>query len=332
MAANRSTRSILIHNPLSSALALVLAAVLAPSASIAQEKPDRAGLEATIEVLRPFAYEGEELLVRVTVTNTAEKPFESAGIIDLAGGLKVLAGPDFNPLKNQSKPGNARSKPEVLPGGGFFGAIQDIVSVVPDMKKAGDYRISWEGAGVSSNTVTVMVIPRFDPEEKYVAVFETDYGLMEFDLLTDIAPAHVQNFYDLAGQGFYDNTMLHQVIKGVELRGGDQTGTGDGRPIYLLDPEIGNAKHLRGTLSMVRSQHRLKDNGSQFVITLSPVESYDGVLSVFGQVRSGQDTLTAIENLPTSGQYKAPYFRPLQPVFIKSVSVQRATQRKAAGG
>ena len=333
MEANRRSRSTLIHHLVAPVLAIVLVLALAPAAVVAQEDTGGGGLEATIEVQQPFCYAGEELLVRLTILNAGDKRYENMAGIDLVGGLKVLGGPELRPLKNKGKSDGANSKPAVLPAGGFFGGIHDILQVVPDMKKPGNYRISWEGAGASSNTVVVTVIPKFEEEASYIAVFETDYGFLEFDLLTDIAPLHVQNFYDLAGQGFYDNTMLHQVIKGVEVRGGDPTGTGDGRPIYLLDPEINReVRHSRGTLSMLRMQNRFKDNGSQFVITLAPIASYDGVLSVFGRFRSGEDVLTAIENLPTSGQYETPYFRPLQPVLIKTVSVKKSGRRNASGG
>ena len=149
----------------------------------------------------------------------------------------------------------------------------------------------------------------FDPAAAYVAVLETDYGSMEFDLKTKEAPRHVQNFYDLAQQGFYDNTLFHQVIKGVEVRGGDKgmgrlhAGAGDrpGVEAFARDAVDADVRAAAGQRVAVRDH-------------AGSAASYDGQLSIFGQMRSGDDTLTAIENIPTSGQIEAPFYKPVKPI------------------
>ena len=47
-------------------------------------------------------------------------------------------------------------------------------------------------------------------------------------------------------------------------------------------------------------------------------------LSIFGQMRSGDDTLTAIENIPTSGQIEAPFYKPVKPIHLRTVTVRKA--------
>jgi len=299
-----------------------------PSGGSAEEKPHV--LQATLEVLRPFSYEGDPLMVRVAIFNTSDQPYENAAGINLLGGLKV-ASPSRGKLTPKAKTDlDPKKQPAVIPAGGFFGMIQDISTLIPDVSKADTYNISWEGAGVTADAVTVKVIPRFDPTAAYVAMIETDFGYLEFDLMTKEAPRHVQNFYDLASQGFYDNTIVHQVVKGVEARGGDPTGSGTGFPGYTLEPEITRElKHRRGTLSAVHLPGQKQDNGSQFVILLSPHEQYDGNLSIFGQLRKGDDVLQAIEAIPTTGQYDIPYYRPLKPIVLRSVVVRKAEAPKA---
>jgi len=292
----------------------------------AADPPARGKLEPTLEVLRPFTYEGEPLLVRIAVFNTGDAPFSNSSGIDLLGSLGVSSSRKGR-LKVKDKPAfDPKQQPGVIPPGGFFGVIHDIASMVPDLSAADTYTLSWEApGGWAASPVTVKVIPRFDPEAAYVAVLETDYGDLEFDLRTKQAPRHVQNFHDLALQGYYDNTQLHQIIRGVELRGGDPSGTGNGWPLYLLEPEISpDIKHTRGTLSMVRFAPG-QDHGSQFVVTLSPLAKYDGELSIFGQLRAGEETLLAIENIPTSGQMEAPFYKPVKPMLLKSVTVRKAS-------
>ena len=295
----------------SAALLLVLAGAALTVHRAAAEESTEAGLQATVEVRTPYAHVGEPLMVRLTIYNGGEKPYADGSAINVLSGFTVETDP--------------KKQPAVVAAGGFFGVVQDVTAVVSDMDKPDTYTIGWKGAGVTSNTLTVKVIPKFDPSAHYVAVFETDFGSMEFDLLSKEAPLHVGNFFDLAHQGFYDNSNFHLIIRGVELRGGDPTGTGLGRAIYAIQPEISpDLKHKRGTLSMVHMPTVRQDNGSQFVITLSAVEGYDGFLSIFGQLRKGEDTLMALENIPTTGQYQSPIFNPLKPVVIKKLTVKKA--------
>jgi len=313
-------------------LVLLAVSVLAGPWSAARQAGDGGGpLQATLELLRPFVYAGDPLLVRVAVFNTSDKPVANEPGMDLLGGLQV-AEQKRGSLTIKKKPElDAKQQPAVIRAGGFFGVIQDITSVFP-LDEPGSYTISWSGKGVSTTPVTVHVIPRFDPSAHYVAVIETDFGYLEIDLLTDAAPAHVQNFYDLAQQGFYDNTALHQIIKGVELRGGDPAGTGTGWPGYGLDPEIKpDLKHVRGTLTSVPLAGLRQDNGSQFVITLSRLAEYDGERTVFGQARDSEDVLLALENIPTSGGYEAPVYRPLKTVVVRSVKIKTAEPETKEG-
>ena len=295
------------------------------------EKPPPGPLLATLEANRPFAYAGDQILVRLTLFNTGDKEFDNSAGINLLGGLGV-----FSPERGQLKPSATAGadekgqQPAVVAPGGFFGVIKDVVPLVSGMDKPDTYSITWQGLGVSSNSLFIRVIPKFDPTAHYVATFETDFGNMEFDLLTQVAPVHVRNFYDLALQGFYDNIAIHQIIKGVEVRGGDLEGTGYGRPIYLIPSEVTkDLKHVRGTLSSVFMPAQKQDHGSQFIIALSTVADYDGTLSIFGQMRTGEEVLKAIESIPTTGQHSAPYFKPLKPLFLKRINVTRAVETKS---
>jgi len=299
---------------------------LAVGALGAEESAPSSPLQATLEILKPFTYVGDPLLVRIAVFNTGDKPYDNSAGIRLLSGLKVLSADRGNlPVKAGSLEIEAKQQPSVIAPGGFFGLIHDITPVLPDLSKADVYTISWDGAGIAAGPVTVKVIPKYDPDASYVAVMETDLGYLEFNLLSKQAPRHVQNFYDLSMQGFYDGTFVHQIIKGVEIRGGDPLGTGTGWPGYALEPEVDpDLKHSRGTLSMVRLGNEGQDNGSQFVIALGDAPKYDGTLTIFGQLSKGEDVLKALENIPTSGQASPPYFRPIKPVVLRSLTIRKS--------
>ena len=281
-------------------------------------------LTATLEVLGYFVYEGDPLRVRVSILNVSDKPYDSTAAINLLAGLKVSADKGGKVPVKVKPEADMKRQPAVLAPGGFFGIDSDITTFMPDVSKAGTYTITWEAAGLSAPPVKIKVLPKFDPTAAYVAVLETDYGYLEFDLKTKEATAHVKNFYDLSLQGAYDNTVIHQVIKGVEMRGGDLRDTG--WPSYALAQEIATGlTHKRGTLSSMPVAPG-QDSGSQFVVTLAPLAQYDGALSIFGEMRKGEEVLTAIENIPTTGQKdQPPYFRPLKPVVLRSVTVKKAS-------
>src|SRR5438093_11371403 len=94
-----------------------------------------------------------------------------------------------------------------------------------------------------------------------VAVLTTSEGTMVLEFWPDVAPGHVENFKKLARKGFYDGTAFHRVIKGFMIQGGDpltkddkndaRWGTGD--PGYKIKAEFNDRPHVRGVLSMARS-------------------------------------------------------------------------------
>ena len=301
----------------------LLAVQPAPSRAEDAKKAAAGPLAVTLEVLGFFIYEGDPLRVRVTVLNTGDQPYDNTGAINLLAGLKVSSASGARIAIKEKPDADMKRQPAVIAPGGFFGVDSDITTLMPDISRPDTYTITWESAGLTAPAVPIKVLPKFDPQANYIAVIETDYGYIEFDLKTKEAPIHAKNFYDLSLQGVYDNTVIHQVIRGVELRGGDLSGSG--RPVYPVAPEIAaGLKHNRGTLSSMRLAPG-QDNGSQFVVTLSPLAQYDGALSIFGELRKGDDVLTAIENIPTSGQREQPpHFRPLKPVVLRSVTVKKA--------
>ncbi|MGA2504747.1 MAG: peptidylprolyl isomerase [Anaerolineales bacterium] len=133
-----------------------------------------------------------------------------------------------------------------------------------------------------------------DLKKKYSATLTTDKGDIVLDLFADKAPMTVNNFVFLAREGFYDGTIFHRVIPCFMTQGGDPTGTGRGGPGYrFADEFLPSLKHDKaGVLSMANSGPGT--NGSQFFITYAPAPHLNNKHSIFGQVLSGMEVLTAI--------------------------------------
>jgi peptidyl-prolyl cis-trans isomerase B (cyclophilin B) len=135
-----------------------------------------------------------------------------------------------------------------------------------------------------------------DVNKTYTATIETDKGKIVLDLFPKEAPGTVNNFVFLARDGYYDGVIFHRVIPDFMIQGGDPTGTGKGGPGYTIKDEVKDNphKHQRGSLSMAKTQAP-DSGGSQFFITHVPTPHLDGLHTVFGQVREGQDVVDKIQ-------------------------------------
>ena len=119
-------------------------------------------------------------------------------------------------------------------------------------------------------------------------------GRVEVLLRPDKAPLHVARIKQLTGQGFYDGLIFHRVIDGFMAQGGDPTGTGQGgSPLPDLVDEFNDLPHLRGTVSMARTQEPNTAN-SQFFLMFMPNFSLDRNYTAFGRVISGMGYVDAL--------------------------------------
>jgi peptidyl-prolyl cis-trans isomerase B (cyclophilin B) len=155
------------------------------------------------------------------------------------------------------------------------------------------------------------------------AVIDTSAGSMTLEFFPDKAPGHVDNFVKLAEKGFYDGTVFHRVIKGFMIQGGCPQGTGTGGPGYKIKAEFNDTPHVRGILSMARSQDP-NSAGSQFFICHGDARFLDKNYTAFGRLIAGDDTLDKIATAPVKpGGEKS---SPVTPVKIKSIKIQRAAK------
>ena len=135
-----------------------------------------------------------------------------------------------------------------------------------------------------------------------------DYGTITVELDGDAAPITVQNFMDLANDGFYDGLTFHRIIAGFMMQGGDPNGNGTGGSENTIKGEFSSngvkndISHVRGTISMARSTDP-DSASSQFFIVQSDSTHLDGDYAAFGHVTSGMDLVDQIckDAKPTDG-------------------------------
>ena len=126
-----------------------------------------------------------------------------------------------------------------------------------------------------------------------------DYGTITVELDGDIAPITVQNFMDLANDGFYDGLTFHRIISGFMMQGGDPNGNGTGGSENTIKGEFSangvenSLSHTRGAISMARSQ-AYDSASSQFFICHADSTFLDGQYACFGYVTDGMDVVDAV--------------------------------------
>ncbi len=159
-----------------------------------------------------------------------------------------------------------------------------------------------------------------------VAVIQTTEGTMILEFWPDVAPGHVENFKKLAQQGFYDGTCFHRVIKGFMIQGGDpltkdeamKSRWGTGGPGHTVKAEFNAKPHVRGVLSMARSQDP-HSAGSQFFICHADARFLDKQYTAFGKLIKGDDVLEKIATTQTQ-----PGDRPVKRMNVESVKIVAA--------
>jgi len=156
-----------------------------------------------------------------------------------------------------------------------------------------------------------------------VAILTTSAGEIVLEFWPDVAPKHVENFKKLAQSGFYDGTAFHRVIKGFMIQGGDpntkddskQHLWGTGGPGHQVKAEFNDKPHVRGVLSMARSNHP-DSAGSQFFICHGDPRFLDRQYTAFGKLIKGDDVLEKIATTPT-----VPGDRPVAKQSLISVKI-----------
>ncbi len=133
-----------------------------------------------------------------------------------------------------------------------------------------------------------------DPLENTLYLDLSTGGRVTIRLVPEWAPAHVERIKTLVRQGFYDGIIFHRVIEGFMAQTGDPTGTGQGGSnLPDLEAEFNKVPHLRGSVSMARTNEPNSAN-SQFFIVFYPRFSLDNSYTNFGRVMSGMQYVDAI--------------------------------------
>jgi peptidyl-prolyl cis-trans isomerase B (cyclophilin B) len=133
------------------------------------------------------------------------------------------------------------------------------------------------------------------------AVVETTAGTFVIDLTPDTAPNYIAHFMKLAGEGAYNGTTFHRMVKYGMVQGGDplskdpakrgQYGTG-GLNAVKADPRA--PKMTRGSVAAVLVPGKPDSAGAQFFIVFVDQPALDAQYTVFGHISDGMEVIQKI--------------------------------------
>lgn len=152
-------------------------------------------------------------------------------------------------------------------------------------------------------------------------------GSMVFQLFEDLTPITVERITRLAEQGFYTDRNFHRIASGFTgpndfiVQGGSVNGQGGGevnQPGFPFPDEFVQQLAFTGTGQLAMANAGDDTNSSQFFVTTGSPRFLDFQHTIFGQLVSGQDTLTKMTQVVRSGVDGT---TPTSPILISSATV-----------
>lgn len=154
---------------------------------------------------------------------------------------------------------------------------------------------------------------------------QTEAGMIEIEMIPEVAPESVRSFLNLAATGALDTTTFSRIVKGFVIQGGNlSTSEKWGHALAKrmsrkLPDEPGLVKHVRGIVSMARPEEA-NSATTNFFILVGEGQHLDGKFSAFGRVTKGIEVADTINQASVEGE------KPSKPVLISRAVISPCKQ------
>ena len=181
-------------------------------------------------------------------------------------------------------------------------------------------RIWW--SGLSAAAVLATMAPRAAfAEVRREGQWPANDPTVTLDL--ESAPKTAASLVALAEDGYFDDTIIHRVVPGFVIQGGDPTASGTGGPGYSTRDRVpSNAAYDPGVVAMAKAGNEPAGTaGSQFFVVTGAGAGLTPDYALLGKVTRGMKVVQAIGELgdPASAGAGAP---------LQSVVIEKATVRE----
>lgn len=161
-------------------------------------------------------------------------------------------------------------------------------------------------------------------------IFHTNKGDIKIGTFDDKAPETVKNFVEYCKEGFYNNTIFHQVINNFMIQGGGfEPGMKQKKTKAPIKNEANNGlANERGTLAMARTMDPHSATAQFFInvvdndyLNFRSADANGYGYCVFAKVVDGMDVVDQIKAVKTgrSGMHSDV---PVEDVIIENVTVE----------
>ncbi len=163
-------------------------------------------------------------------------------------------------------------------------------------------------AQVAGDPVDVELSEYFEIEgvTRQIVEMKFDEGVVNIEMLSDVAPLNVANFLSYVDDGTFDNTIIHRSVADFVIQGGSFTATLPVESVVTRDPVVNefSLSNLRGTLSMAKLPDLPDSATSGYFINMADnsevLDTQNGGFTVFARViGSGMVVADAIHAIPT---------------------------------
>lgn len=142
------------------------------------------------------------------------------------------------------------------------------------------------------------------PSLATIVVFETSQGDIEVNLFDNATPATVANFLTYVNAGSYNTTVIHRSLPEFIVQGGGFILDGDSLEEIADNGTVINEpvySNVAGTIAMAKVAGNANSATNQWFFNMADnsdnLDFQNSGFTVFGQVTSGMEHLTAIQNL-----------------------------------
>jgi peptidyl-prolyl cis-trans isomerase B (cyclophilin B) len=321
--------------PVSRVLATVVVLALAMPAQ-AQPLEAIPGLRATMRPISHHVPQGQPVWVRFCIENVSPKPIT----LTVPGTRPEIPSPEVGlPLSHLFSGGSVAGVTVVTGSGrrweqpvgyrpaseapilmiaprGSVGITVDLRQHFPVFRGAGQFRVFWRpyGGRAPADPIVLTIAPLKHAE------IVTDDGTMTLRLLYADAPAHVENFIELAESGFYSGKTFHRLEPGYLLQGGCPRGDGTGiRPDgKRLRAEFNGHPMRKGTVAMALLADDPDSASCQFFICNTRQKEWDGRYTAFAEL-VGDQSYTTLDRLMATAVDESG--RPVRPLYLRNVRI-----------
>ena len=312
-------------------MALLAMLVLAASPFASAQDPASKSLKLTLAADRTRVQVGQDVQFEVRLENSGDKEVEIAELTYEERSLSFAVSGTFTGSGDRKRDyvlAISRPEPQIaarLPLMRVTLAPKKSVNLLQRFPAVatGSFAFTARYAGgdgeVASAPVTIQVEAAPQGNRLSAIVEVEEAGTFRIALSPEVSPCNVTHFVSLVNRGFYNESLIHRIVRNNWIHMGCPYGLGVGGPGYAVKAELDRTiRHERGSVSL-SVYEKSGYTGSQFFVCVTTLPSLDGKYTPIGRVDA--DDMTKVVEPISKKDTDRNTDAPRQPVKIKSVSI-----------